>query len=328
MLAKNSYLDSIREKRAFSLISNKISTRSNENSNLALKTEKSKENCKFPCIITSHKAIDPNEKSPKFYMPNSQYFSNSQSRQKTDESHEFLLKKSLNLKNSLKIIQSYETANLGKKFHFLAEKETAESDRLKTENLAESALLSKHLKEKNKYLSYLEICNKDLLDFDYKNTSTKKLSNFLNENHHMNNTNASLLKKNHVFLTNFEDNPHKTEKKKMFQLNNMIKDEEKCGLFIEDQTLARIKLKRKIFSFKKSEKNNLQKKFNEKIQLFSIEQIKEKNQKNQENEQYKKIKSLMGFAEIMKKIVNDQKNKIDFLLQNVSDKFEEVVKNS
>lgn len=142
--------------------------------------------------------------------------------------------------------------------------------------------------------------------------------------------NPSFHQNKNVFITNFDGNP-----KEKFQLKNMVLNKEdpdkiknKFEVSYDNSKLGTANLKFKKLHYKKIIKihNSEDKKPNKKE--LNYQKIRQDNLINQDKIRSKKNQSLMEFAETIDHIINDQRKKINSLVKNVSDKFEDVIKRS
>lgn len=326
MKNKNIFLDNLREKRAFSLASEKAKTEQSEPIPISIKNNKNYQNFyKFPAIISPHNSQN-SQKCFKFIPPfkirtNNEFKikskSNSNESRNENSLAEFREKKSINFTKSFKLINSDEKFCFSSKtFHFLDdEKEMKLKNEGHIKNEISNLMQTRNF-SKNKYLPYLAICNKNSLD-ETKNKENK--NNFL-----LSKDNAMKEKKKEVFLTNFQpENISKIFKK--FKLGNIII--QKSAIFEEKSSIKINGLKKNEFSHKekickKMKKDNIQGQKD-----LSCEKIKEENRKNEAIRHYDKIKHLMEFAEKINKIIYDQKQKINSLVEDVTTKFEMVINN-
>ena len=307
-MIKEIYPDQIKDKRAISFASEKLSAFIQENFK-----QNTKDN-KLPLILSLNhnaklkKKDDNSQNAQKLYYESPDYTL-------------FERKKSIDLSTSFKsIIKNKENNN--KKFHFIDE--NAVGKRSKTENSPDNDYYKYSgldPNSKNKYLSCLSICNKNILDFKIKNPDKFQSASKLKS--------TSFSKKDNIFITNFENqNNEKTNNEKKFDLKNLMKNN-KNFCFFENSGLCDFKIIENNFTIKPKTIRQIKEIKRKKNQvMLTIEQVREANKKNEFQRQNEKINYLMGFAESMNKIISDQRNKINFLLKNVSDKFEDVVKNS
>lgn len=318
MKNKNIFLNNFREKRAFSLASEKTKTEQSESIQISFNKNKKYQNfSKFPAIISPNNSQN-SQKYFKFLVPfkiNNNEFKIKSSATNNESKNEnsimeFREKKSINFTKSFKLINSDKNFCFSSKtFHLLDEKKEIkfnQAGQLKNEI---SNLMQPENHSKNKYLPYLSICNKNSLD--EKKTKVTK-NNFLSPKN-----------SNEVFLTNLEsENNNKILKK--FKLENMIQE----STIIEEKPLVKMNgLKKNDFSRKEKFCKKIKTKNDQAQKTLSLEEIKEENRKTEVIRHYDKIKSLMEFAEKMNKIIYEQKQKINSLLENVTTKFEMVINN-
>ena len=314
------YFDYNREKRAYSLPSERSVTKTRK---ITVKTQDHTSNhSKLPLISPSSRTN--NQKSFIFLSPKTQNLRSFESLKQSFNKNEpfFERKKSIDLTESFNLLKLEERGNKNtnnnalpsRKFHFL-------------EDLDTSKLLSKkpQLEEdiygiktiKNKYLPYISLCNKNLLDSSIKQNSLHGSNNYDKDKHP-----SVYQQQENLFLTNVETNKNNDQR---FNLKSLVKNQE---AFIRPYPLINRGLRLHVFEMKKKGFERNRKGVRKEGRLENIEVIKENNFRNQEKAQYQKINSLMSFAETMSNIINEQKFKINLLLENVSEKFESVVHNS
>lgn len=311
------YFDYNREKRAYSLPSERSVT---ESKKVTVKPQdRTSNHSKLPVISPS--SLSNHQKSFIFLSPKAQNLRSFESLKKSFNKNEpFLRKKSIDLTESFNRLKFEERGDQNnkeavptRKFHFL---EDLDSSKLspKATKLEESLYGFKTIK--NRYLPYISLCNKNLLDSSIKQNSLHGSSPNYDGDKRPQQQHENL------FLTNVETNKNNEQR---FNLKSLVKNQE---AFMRPYPLMNRGLKLHVFELKKKAFERNRKGTRREGGLQDIEVIKENNFKNQEKAQYQKINSLMNFAETMSNIINAQKFKINLLLENVSEKFESVVHNS
>jgi len=316
MLKKETPYFDVREKRAFSLASDM--TGHNHNSKQITNKIQNYQtvNNKFPTII-SPTSLNSQQKCFIFFPPiknNASYLKSFRKNSDNSKIPFFDQRKSIDLTTSFKKMKTEESNNVNinnsKKFHFLDEIDNSKIVKL-----------SQTISPKNKYLPYISMCNKYILDLNAKQNSLH-ISNFPRSKI------PSVYQNENVFLTNVDTNNKNKDFHEKFDLKNLVTNDEMNESVVQNHSLVNRRLKLHKFTLKKKLIDKNQREGKNPIGLVDIGRIKDENYKHQQKVQFQKINSLMDFAEKMTNIINVQKNKINQLLQNVSDKFESVVHNS
>lgn len=311
---ENTFLANLREKRTFSLVSEQIKTENSESIKSPLNAF-SNSHIQLPLLISPNN-FDNNKK--RFHFKSKKNINDS----KWDQNTELELiqrNKSFNFAQNFDLFKENEKQLYSKKkFHFLEDKE---DEKKKNEIIMKN---EKNLKDTpsnkfNKYLPYLSICNKSLLDLDQSKKSSKFELFSLNKD-------IGREKNSEVFLTNLEKSGNRDiQKYQGFKLEKIIERSRISSVKeIQISGLKKNDFVSKIKYPQKKTKEILA--IKPKISV-NYEKIRDENFKNESKRHYEKIQSLMGFAEKMNQIINEQKQKINFLLEDVTTRFDYVLNN-